>query len=208
MKNYQTEFPLEYCALRFLIQWLRNEQSLHQAIASSLSDIGIRHALAYFQVARNFKGLSQDLTTTSIIRKALLSIRGNESLSADSKVEKLASSLQSHFQKFNLSAASKLLWLSFRDPFVIYDNRAVTALSRNFKHKFSVRNYADYTKVWRTQYGYFESDITAAVKQLPKGRMFMPACLLSDEELLKLTDKTWFKERVFDIFLWEIGGKK
>jgi hypothetical protein len=29
---------------------------------------------------------------------------------------------------------------------------------------------------------------------------------LSDQELFDLSKQSWFKERVFDIFLWEVGG--
>jgi hypothetical protein len=36
--------------------------------------------------------------------------------------------------------------------------------------------------------------------------MFMRACPLSDQELVRRAKETWFLERVFDIFLWKIGG--
>lgn len=52
----------------------------------------------------------------------------------------------------------------------------------------------------------FETSIQSAVEQLPKGRMFMRACPLSDEELVRRAKEPWFLERVFDVFLWEIGG--
>jgi hypothetical protein len=206
MKDYRAEFPLEFCALRFLLQWLGSEQSLYRAIASSPTDEDIRKALAYFQVSRNFKGLSKEPAKVTLIRDALLNTRSNRILSADMKVEELARALQLRFEQFNLSAASKLLWLSFREPYVIYDKRAVEALSQKFKHKFSHRSYSQYAGAWRSQYADLESAIGTAVKELPKGRMFMPACRLTDEELLRLAGEAWFKERVFDIFLWEVGG--
>ncbi len=205
MKDYRAEFPLEFCALHFLIQWLRSEKALHEAIKDNPSGESIRGALAYFQVARNFKGL-KDPATVAVIRDSLLKIRNDQSLTTKLKVEALASHLQSHFQKFNLSAASKLLWLSYREPFIVYDNRTVVALKRKFKHKFAARNYTEYSNAWRAEYAKSELAIRAAIKQLPKGRMFMPACRLTDDELLHLAEETWFTERVFDTFLWEVGG--
>jgi hypothetical protein len=38
------------------------------------------------------------------------------------------------------------------------------------------------------------------------GRAFMYQSNLSDQELFDLSKQSWFKERVFDIFLWEVGG--
>ena len=206
MKDYLVEFPLEYCALRFLLQWLRSEEALYQAIAFSPSDQDIRNALAYFQVSRNFKGLSSEPGKVAFIRKALVSVRGKKILSPEKKVEKLTQCLEGEFKQFNLSAASKLLWLSFREPFVIYDKRAVDALSKKLRRKFPRRDYAAYSAAWRSEYAAVESQIEYAASQLPKGRIFMPSCRLTDQELLQLAKSPWFKERVFDIFLWEVGG--
>ncbi|PKO37723.1 MAG: hypothetical protein CVU33_11640 [Betaproteobacteria bacterium HGW-Betaproteobacteria-6] len=206
MKNYRVEFPLEYCALRFLLQWLRSEEALYQAISSAPSDKDIRSALAYFQVSRNFKGLSKEPGKVAFIRKALISVRSKKALSPEKKVEKLTQCLESEFKQFNLSAASKLLWLSFREPFVIYDNRAVEALSKKLRREFSRRDYAEYSAAWRSEYAAVESEIEYAASQLPKGRIFMPSCRLTDRELLQLAKMPWFKERVFDIYLWEVGG--
>lgn len=208
MNNYRAEFPLEYCALRFLLQWLRREEALHQAIASEPSDEEIRDALAYFRVSRNFKGLSKESGKAASIRKALITVRNDKELSPEKKVEELAQSLETEFKKFNLSAASKLLWLSFREPFVIYDGRAVDALSNKLGREFSRRDYTEYLAAWRSEYAAIDSAIERAASQLPKGRVFMPSCRLTDEELLLLAKTPWFKERVFDIFLWEVGGSR
>lgn len=206
VKNYRTVFPLTFCALRFLIQWLRREHALFRAISSNPTDQDIREALTYFQVARTFEGLSKDPSKLSSIRLALRDIRKRRSLAPVQMVVELACKLQIEFKQFNVSAASKLLWLSVREPVVVYDKRAVSALSGHFKHKFSARNYNEYASVWREEYLNHEPDIAAATRQLPKGRRFMPNCALTDSELLSLAEQSWFKERVFDIFLWEIGG--
>lgn len=208
MNDYRADFPFEYCALRFLLQWLHAERALYQAIASNPSDEDISNALAYFQVSRNFKGISKEPEKVTFIRKALISVCKGKTLSPEEKVEKLTRRLESEFKKFNLSAASKLLWLSFREPFVIYDSRAVNALSKKLGRKFGRRDYAAYSAAWRSEYAAVESAIECAASRLPMGRIFMPSCSLTNRELLQLAKMPWFKERVFDIFLWELGGDR
>lgn len=119
------------------------------------------------------------------------------------KVDALAGKFQNSFHQFNLSAASKLLWLSCREPFIVYDARAVKALARNFGHRFN--DYTEYSNAWRKEYARAEDSIRAAVQQLPKGRIFMRSCSFTDQELLDLAKEVWFTERVFDVFLWEVG---
>src|SRR5205085_2998444 len=112
------------------------------------------------------------------------------------KVNKLAVNLQKRFNQYNLSAASKLLWLSYREPYIVYDGRAVKALTRDFGHRFDQRDYGAYSRIWRQEYGIRKTSIQTAVEQLPKGRMFMRSCLLSDAELVQMAKETWFMERV------------
>jgi len=35
----------------------------------------------------------------------------------------------------------------------------------------------------------------------------MRSCERTDQELLDMAKETWFTERVFDLFLWEVGAK-
>jgi hypothetical protein len=193
----------EFCAFSFLRQWQENECALHSAISSAPSEDNVRKALGYFRVARTFKDLVANLT---VILHSLNGVRRDQTLSTPhEKVDRLAECLSRTFNKVNISAASKLLWLSYRDPFVIYDNRAVNALKGRFDRRFS--NYEEYSKVWREEYRRYDDKIQSAVEKLPKGRMFMRSCTLSDEELMRMVKEAWFTERVFDIFLWEIGGR-
>jgi hypothetical protein len=206
VKGYGSRFPLEYCALRFLVQWLRREKALYLAVSSNPTEEDIRKALSYFVVSRNFTGLRKEPQKIGIIRNALIEVRNSQQLSDGAKVERLASDLEKPFKKRNLSASSKLLWLSLRERVAIYDSRAVKALSGKFKHKFDKRSYQEYLVAWRSQYLEMRAAIEAAVKEIPKARTFMPACPLTDEALVTLSSENWFKERVFDIFLWEVGG--
>jgi hypothetical protein len=123
----------EFCAFRFLTQWQEDELRLHRALSAAPNEEGIREALAYFQVARNFKGLGKD-ENASFILNSLIKVCTNQELSSpDQKVDTLVQKLKARFNQSNVSAASKLLWLSLREPFIIYDTRAVMALTRDFR---------------------------------------------------------------------------
>jgi hypothetical protein len=56
------------------------------------------------------------------------------------------------------------------------------------------------------RFGKLVKAIEGAISNLPGGRAFMPLTHFTDTELKALSTKTWFKECVFDIFLWEVGG--
>lgn len=208
MKNYREEFPLAYCAARFLRQWEKHEASLYRGISSAPDDATVSKALAYFQVSRNFADLKKKPENLGKIRSALVLVRQDETLASETaKVTALAKALEREFNKFNLSAATKLLWLSYRAPYIVHDKRAVTALSRRFKHKFDSRQYAEYAGAWRAEFDKIASDIEPAIASLSKGRDFMPRTSLTEMDLVDLAKQQWFKERVFDIFLWEVGGE-
>ena len=208
MKDYREEYPFEYCAARFLRQWQKREATLYEAISSTPSEDSIAEALAYFQVSRNFAKLRENPKNLGKIQRALVAVRGDEKFpSACNKVMELSRRFEKEFDQFNLSAATKLLWLSYRSPYVVYDKRAVTALKRHFRHKFDSRSYAEYASAWRTEYAMAEAGIAKAIANLPTGRAFMPKTTLTDTDLTKLAKQSWFKERVFDIFLWEVGGE-
>ena len=207
MKDYREEFPFSYCAVKFLRQWEKREATLYSAISSDPSKDSIAQALAYFQVYRNFAKLKENPKKLEKIKKALVEVRCDENFpSACDKVMELSKRFETEFGKFNLSAASKLLWLSCKSPYLIYDKRAVKALQRFFQYKFNSRNYAEYALAWRTLYAIAEEGVEEAIANLKNGREFMPKTSLTDTDLINLAEQSWFKERVFDIFLWEVGG--
>ncbi len=207
MKDYLEEFPFSYCAARFLRQWEKREATLYSAISSEPSQDSIAQALAYFQVSRNFAKLKSKPESIGNIRCALLDVKRNKKFPSEcDKVMELSRRFESEFGMFNLSAATKLLWLSCKSPYLIYDKRAVKALKRFFQYKFDSRNYAEYALAWRTLYVIAEEGVEEAIANLKNGREFMPKTSLTDTELIKLAEQSWFKERVFDIFLWEVGG--
>lgn len=199
------EMPFEFCALRFLLQWEQREKKLHALMKDNPSRDDIRKSLRYFQVARNFKELKSD-NKVDYILNAIHNVSRKQSLSPEAKVTELAKQFKSEFQTFNLSAASKLLWLRYKSPFIVYDSRAVKALKRLGCH-FDERNYSKYCDQWKTQYEKHKSEVKTATARLVEIRSFFPVWHQSEGVLVLLISKPWFLERVFDVYLWEKGGE-
>jgi hypothetical protein len=198
--------PFEYCAMRFLIQWERKERRLHAGMKGrNRSNDAVRESLRYFQVARNFKELHEN-DNLDLIRLAVSRV-ARRRISSSEKVETLANIFKQNFHKFNLAAASKLLWLVYRRPYVVYDSRVVVALQA-LRYQFDTRCYSEYCKAWRTEYDKKEAAIKRAAKRMPQIRAFFPPVHASHRKLHALARQPWFLERVFDIYLWEIGGKE
>ena len=197
------ELPFEYCALCFLIQWEQQEHALHKQIADNPSLQQIRSALGYFQAARTFKGLGSDEVAQGVA-EALRQVDASSGLSPEAKVTTLASRFMEGFDRFNLSAASKLFWLKHKRPYIIYDSRAVIAL-RNVGCKFENGNYSDYCRCWRNQYSRVEEAVKKAAARLGEVRAFLP-WYQTEAQLTGLASQPWFLERVFDTYLWGKGG--
>jgi hypothetical protein len=199
------EMPFEYCALRFLLQWEQRERALHEQIAGNPTLPQLRAALRYFQVARTFAGLGAD-EAAQAVADALRQVDDESQLSPQGKVTALASRFRERFNQFNLSAASKLFWLRHKLPYIIYDSRAVNAL-RDFGCNFENANYAQYCDSWRNEYRQREEAIENAASRLHEVRSFLPPWHGTDAEFQALASEPWFLERVFDIYLWEMGGE-
>jgi hypothetical protein len=105
-----------------------------------------------------------------------------------------------------ISAASKFLWLLHRAPVVVYDDRACRCLNGLGGTRFSTEDYTAYRAGWHAQFEHFESDILQACGELGALESFAPGddakgSLKSD------VSEQWFRERVFDKFLWWNGKK-
>jgi len=195
----------EYYAFQFLTPWYESELALHMAISTKPEEADVREALSYFQVSRNFHGIHEP-GRLALIVQSLETVRANSSLSSPvAKVTELASDFEKNLDQCNVSAASKLLWLSNRCPFIICDLRATNALKKKFGHKHADTSYEAFVAAWRDEFTNHKEKIEDAVKALPLARPFMRAYAASDEDLLKMVKEPWFLERVFDVLLWDIG---
>jgi len=195
----------ELCALYSLITWKKKEEALHDSISKNLNCENLRTALRYFNVARNFKGLNRKRQATNILN-ALLEARTLYSELPPNRVIHLANNFQLLGFQNNISAASKLLWLSARNPYVIFDARVASALSSMDNTAYNAQGYLEFYRAWKNGYQRDVQKIQSAIEKLPKICRSMQIRVVSDSELSLLMSKKWFKERIYDRYLWELGG--
>lgn len=200
------EIHYEYCAFRFLELWENDEKALHKDMQGTPSAYHIRNVLNHYRVARNFKGLSDAVADK--ISADLLEVSDSRTGAPSAKVIELAGRFQEDFEQLNLSAASKLFWLRHQSPYRIYDARAIKGLRR--LTKFKKADYRSYCEAWQREYEPRSGEISLATAGLVHlmPRKYTAAPSLTDAQMLDLVCAEWFRERVFDIYLWEIGSPK
>lgn len=108
-------------------------------------------------------------------------------------------------KKLRLSAASKLAWFCNRWPIRIFDTRAVEAL-RRLGFLTGEAKYLKYCTAWQSAFTFHKCEIQAAL-------IFVNAnlhlTLVPEKDRAKLYNfcrENWYLERVFDQYLWLIGG--
>lgn len=202
-----TSIPFEFCAIRFLIMWESQEKRLNAVMSKNADIKDLRAALAYFKVARNFKGLGLDETAKKILN-LVQNARQSKNIPSERRVVDLAESFLANGFQMNLSAASKLLWLSDQSPYVIYDSRTVSSLSK-MELLSRGSGYAEFCLAWKKAYRKCLPEIRRALNglpnELPSARKFIPRLEISNEAIQLMVKKPWFRERVFDVYLWEMS---
>jgi hypothetical protein len=161
----------------------------------------LQRAAKYYGVARTLKicGENERLGFALAELDAIPSPVTDDTV--DSVVHRLAEALRSKYDNYAISAASKFLWLRFKAPVVIYDAKAVACL-RCGGGTFDHGDYSGYRREWRNQFAKREAVIRSACSELIQVRKFSLAHMISDAPFTELTSSTWFRERVFDKYLW------
>lgn len=203
-KNNRAEPPIAYCALRYLLLWEQQERILHEAMRGFPSGADLRKVLHNYRVARTFKGIGKRENAERVLDK-LRAIGDDNSLTPVAKVESLTEEFTNDFEKSNLSAATKLLWLRYRGPYRIYDARAVRALKCRGR-RFNSRNYGQYAEAWQLEFHTKQVCIDSAIDLLPGLQPFLSQWHETTTSIRQLTTQQWFQERIFDIYLWELGA--
>ena len=99
-----------------------------------------------------------------------------------------------HYPQRPFVATSKILWLKFRSPIVVYDK--YVAIVVRLKWNDPTFTYEIFCDKWRKKFEANEKEIREACAKLPQG------CLDGEEEI---TSQPWFEERVFDLYLVALG---
>ncbi|HUY15483.1 MAG TPA: hypothetical protein VMX16_17910 [Terriglobia bacterium] len=200
---------LNFCALEYLNDWYRYDYYFVVGLCSEDEDEQLRwlvEAVNVYRIARNFKARPGEVRLKQALRA--LNATGDSITDTNivSAVRKLAGELGSPDGKVLISAASKLLWFRYKSPVVIYDGRAHRCLSKQCSGKLAASDYGAYYYEWREQFLKREEHIRSACSELSRVKEFSRAYAVSNKELGTLVGNGWFRERVFDKFLWWNGG--
>lgn len=190
-----------YYALRYLLLWEQAERNIFEQVSASMAPEALRKAMHHFRISRSFSGIA-DNSKANLIVSALEQVHSDRPAE---NVHALATQFKHDFQSFNLSAASKLLWWRNKSPYLIYDSKAVKSL-RKLGHRFENRDYADYENSWRSAYDRYKGEIDKAAASLVGLQPFLSHWHPTADSVSQLASQSWFKDRVFDIALWDNGN--
>ncbi|WP_103308082.1 MULTISPECIES: hypothetical protein [unclassified Pseudomonas] len=201
MKNFK------YFALMYLNDWHQWDQPFSERIFSSNKTQSLQafhHAAKYYKVTRNFR-IDK---TESRLQGALDLVRSGRGKLTEKnvceKVNQLALAFEKRYGKNAVSAASKFLWLRYKSPVVIFDSRAKQWLNKN---GYKVPNhYEGYREQWLAAFSDHSLQIERACAALVNAHDFSMAFESSPKEIVPITTSLWFKERVFDKYLWFNAG--
>lgn len=193
------DHSFDYYAMRYLLLWHQSESAMVEGFASNPTAT-LRRVMHSFRVARSFAGLADEQRAKFIVG-AVLSMKSD--LPAKN-VSGLAKKFEKEFERRNLSAASKLLWIRHRSPYLVYDSRALRALKR-YPLKVKSADYASYEMAWRSAYEKHKTEINKSADGLVSLQPYVKHWHPTKDSLRRLVREPWFKERVFDIALWENG---
>lgn len=192
-----------YFAIKYLNDWVEWDKPFINKLKSKVSSeqiLGLHDAAKYYKITRNFKKISENRFEG--VNNTLKNVRGSITVNnVDKKVLNLSNSLKSIYGKNVISAASKLLWLKYKSPVVIYDQRAFNWLKQK-GHKISIGDYATFRDAWLTEYEKERKNIKLACTKLSSVKEYSLAYSYTKKEVSEISSKNWFSERVFDKYAW------
>lgn len=198
----------EFCSLHYLNQWLRVERFFCDGIRSPDRVTRLQamsSAAKHFKVARNLPAVHENGKERYAPVLDLLDKIGPRDISKRNfveRVDELRKGVSRHYGGRDvLSFVSKIMWVKFKSPIIIYDKQARQALETESG------NYGQYCARWLESYSAKEDAIVKACAKLPKMRKYCVAPAYATESIIEnIASKDWFRHRVFDISLWHLGA--
>ncbi|MEX2258280.1 MAG: hypothetical protein WD672_06175 [Woeseia sp.] len=213
----------DYCALHYLNQFIERdepygERLLHGTRYTRL--VTLQDAATFYKVARNLRTVSKldkkhdrylELRygrLLDFIDRFSRDISKDKIVSHTIKFEKV---LRRSIYKPNmglLSLSTKMLWQVTRSPSLIYDQNVCLSLDLG-----PAPLLQDFHDAWRARFSENESEIIRACERLPSNRRYaqIPQPHYDDDDqphalkkkdIRRIVNKPFFRERVFDMYLW------
>jgi hypothetical protein len=204
------KYSQKFCCLNYLRQWFSDERDLYLSLNSSSEDIiltGITDAVSFFQVARNLPrrfDVDYGLRRYEPLLSAFLQFNQMDVSNSNfiQIMEHFVDALADAYGGDRLiSLSSKLLWLRYREPFIIYDSRARNSLDTPYG------DYPRFVSSWKNAFQLQRDDIANACEDILDNLEFVFFSPGIDyvEEANEVVSESWFHERVFDHYLWHLA---
>lgn len=183
-------------AKQYATYWQGTEQAVVLGLRSderSQRRAALDKAARYFKVSRNFPTRFDVRCGVERLAPALDILESHRQVALtqanlEATVGCLRRELAEAYGKRDLlSAATKFLWVVRQDPVVIFDSQVRTALGTTFG------DYGAYVAAWLKKYEELAPLVDNACASLPRA---LPC------------DAQWFKRRVLDIHLWNLGAPR
>jgi len=203
----------DHCALRYLEQWFTKDERFcrvigDQSLPRAERVAALKEAMTFYKIARCLRTRREPKDIEERYGPLLDKLDAIDSAKYRRDPVKSISDfhaiVQSHYEKNHgvLSMVSKLLWLKLKSPFIIYDGNAKRALGHKRK------DIAVFNDMWKAAYD--TKAINAACKKLPAVESYVARnnhkpVSVTATNIKAVINKPWFKERVFDIYLWNMG---
>jgi hypothetical protein len=211
-KTAKSKFTYEYSAFYYLNWWLKFDSRFFSVLSDGEASFAqkllvLQEAARVYRVVRNLEKKYD--TKIGLERLApVLNILAACSAKDFTQKKWIASLEDAHGQisaayggVTALSFSTKVLWLRFKRPIIIYDSRARAALC--CAQNCGIKAFSD---EWRMACRRASIAIDAACRRLPTVAKFsVSGNHVTRKAIAELISHEWFKERVFDSWLWHTG---
>lgn len=204
---------LHYASLHYLNLWVSKEREIHHGFQSSKKDVrlgAIAAGAKHFSVARTLPRREEEDVRYGPVDEILDSLSVDEFMEtpteAVQKIERLISERyfsKSYGRQSVFSFTSKMLWLKFRSPIIIYDNRVRRALA---KTSTGLKEYTEYCTEWRRRYDEVSPAVRDTCDSLVNVLPYVIDSSATKAQVARVSRESWFRERVFDSYLWHQGA--
>lgn len=200
---------IAHSALHFLDMWFLRESRFRAGLRSGISSQraqAVANAAAYFGIARTLRtrhDVGIGLQRYEPVLALLESLPEVCDTSAVSAVTTFAAELSTQYGGTGtLSFSSKLLWLYYRDPVIIYDSQVLRALGTR------AGDYSAYVDAWEARWQRHADDVHSICAELPHVFQFAECGdQVSTDEVAAASSEPWFHRRVVDVKLWYDGSQ-
>ncbi|WP_138519126.1 hypothetical protein [Limnobacter alexandrii] len=207
IKNMSIQ-TFDYCSLYYLNQWLTYDRGYCQALSKGNEEkklSALKSAGGFYRVARNLPSEFDEKKGLKRYQPVLEILDGvSKEHFRDDQVKKILEIEREISGKYGnrsvLSLTTKFLWLKIKQPVLIYDSQARIAVgSEN-------GDLAGYYKKWNESFEIHKEQIQKSCSKLPELNLYAVDQEVGTKEYIKeVSSKSWFQERVFDIYLWSKG---